>query len=317
MAHKRGPGKRGKRQTGTGQVAQLERAEPGQSSRNYTRSASQLDKTEPQAPGKERVSFTSLPGEIRNMIYRLTLIAEGPVRVRYTVNNGINTYHVKNRVEGTIEDGPSSNAVSGYQACTALHFFSVINKKVREEARPYFFANNKFDFLVNDRSGRLFKPAYGFLKDMMYLKACASFLEHIGAEGRASLTSLKLNDACTGLRCDPTYHNGQAVTGLFCLLHQCTNLISLDLTNIWVMAPLSVKKLFRSDSAYPSIQHIPQDAVRSLVNRFNALPRLKVLKLFYVRCYWDWGASGWGTGLEAIVAALAPALHANIRVEGM
>ncbi|KAJ4352325.1 uncharacterized protein N0V89_007673 [Didymosphaeria variabile] len=321
MVHKRGPGNRGKRQTGTDRAAQSERAALGQYSRNYTSSASQHDsKAEPQVLKKEYASFASLPGEIRNMIYRLTLIADGPVNIRYTVKNEINTYHVSSRVDGAIESvidgtGPGSTAVSGYQACTALHFFSVINRKIRKEARPFFFAHNKFKFLVNDRSGRLFTPTYGFLKDMMYLKACVSFLEHIGMEGRASLTSLKLDDACTAPQCDPTYHNGQAVADLFRLLHQCTNLISLDLTNILILAPPSIKRRLFSDGAFPAIYHIPGDALRVFANRFNALPRLKVLKIFYFLDYFDLKAIWHEPRVKAVATALAPALHAEVRLE--
>jgi hypothetical protein len=220
--HKRGPGERRTRRAEIGRKNQLECLESGFYTRYvvlhcdrrcggsllntiYSGSISPSSQDAPTQDTqvlKECACFASLPGEIRNMIHSLVLIAGFPIKRRKVPCEENSICHDE-KCFVTTRRFPCSTAKLSFQKfClgpafrhparsphsssstwrqSRLERFLVttlagyctssvsLNKKFVKEARSFFYSKNDFEFLVDDISGRLFTDTY---RDAIYLKAC-------------------------------------------------------------------------------------------------------------------------------------------------
>lgn len=151
-----------------------------------------------------------------------------------------------------------------------LRGLSLLNKQIRKEVHTFFYANNRFEF-------SFFR--YATDSDAAYLKACAHFLEHMGADGRASLTSLRLYDGHIPPYYNLTKHYPKDIASLFRRLHQCTNLATLSMNNFLVLGPTKLKLCLLGGSDDKKLE----EALESLADRFRAFPHLEVLRLSHFK----------------------------------
>ncbi|KAF1965242.1 hypothetical protein BU23DRAFT_628789 [Bimuria novae-zelandiae CBS 107.79] len=175
-------------------------------------SAPQLGgRTGPQAPHKKRLTFTSLPAEICNQIYALTLVQEQPIKV---VTN----------------------------ACGKVFIvLAHISNQVKQEAETFFYAHNEFEVEVSYQSG-LTIDTMSSIDDGDFLRRSTNFLTYIGASGRASLKALKLADSNgEALHRAIMATNPGLVTAFLNLLTQCRNLEKLEINNVLAVMPASVQ----------------------------------------------------------------------------
>ncbi|KAJ4301368.1 hypothetical protein N0V90_003460 [Kalmusia sp. IMI 367209] len=143
----------------------------------------------------------------------------------------------------------------------ALRFLSSLDHKVREEARSFFFANNRFEVFS-------LKPVNH------YMKAYVAFLHNIGSVGRASLRYLRMDlvDEERERDCSADMHD---VKNFFGLLGECVNLealwVTLGVSCFYGHDFLTMARYLKHHGPMP---HHPHSGVLKQLQKLTYLKRL-------------------------------------------
>ncbi|PSN61779.1 hypothetical protein BS50DRAFT_651193 [Corynespora cassiicola Philippines] len=222
------------------------------------------------------LGFLSLPGEIRNTIYDLTLVADGPISVCHShVSKGLVFFRDC--------DGPLS-LESAKQAFLKL---TSLNTQIYWEAASYFYANNTIllqtrGILTEACSATRYEPAendfwlYGnnsILRDEVpYIPTQMTLLQGIGACGRKFITSLKLDYwAASEIAC--VMDKRAFFDEFFSMLKTCTNLKALAINFEMAMAFVGDHASF--PGTYSFIGPVLEDFARNFID-IGKLERLVI-----------------------------------------
>ncbi|KAJ4352324.1 uncharacterized protein N0V89_007672 [Didymosphaeria variabile] len=210
------------------------------------------------------VSFMSLAAETRNQIYGLALLRRSPIKITY-LSTGDRTGL---RIDLEVDDILYRHGSNGI--ATALRNLTLLNQQLKKEAQTFFYANNAFKLRVEQPD-----PAKSYHNDLFFVTACVEFLEHCGADGRASLKHLIVEDLRTGtVRHDDLYCKPDIIASFLRLLHQCTKLEILEINNVLAIAPQGMK-----DSVAHADNQPLEEAYQHFSSHFAELPCLKKLTL--------------------------------------
>ncbi|KAF2451435.1 hypothetical protein P171DRAFT_425936 [Karstenula rhodostoma CBS 690.94] len=159
---------------------------------------------------RNSVSFMSLPAELRNQIYELTLVGKTSIQMTYVNDKG------RSGLPPGLDEIFPFHCSDG-TATTALRSLALLNKQVMNESQSFFYANNAFSVKV-DQSGTPF------------VQGCVDFLEHCGTQGRASLKKLTIEGKRRGTAEHKLLHGDPEILDTFFrLLQQCKTLEVLDI----------------------------------------------------------------------------------------
>lgn len=213
---------------------------------NYQENSARIDVT--------RASFTSLPGELRNLAYAATLKWKTPITLAHNPSNGRFITDI--------------TRTRGRDPLEALDVLSTLDRNIHREARSYFFGNNVF----------IIPTSQSFTTSSDYIETYIALLQSIGESGRHSLRFLRL--IVSG---DCKYHvpTPAKALKLWSLLGECINLSTLDLyVDIDYFYPdqLGQLKFYMSTEGAPV--HKPWPGVLDSTLRLRHLQRLTLRPVF-------------------------------------
>jgi hypothetical protein len=211
-----------------------------------------------------RPSFTSLPGEIRNIIYFYVLKLEPHTQLHYDLAN--NRIYLQNWCRHNRLRHFRKPTAHGLRDC--LQSFKVlrgISQQVMHEAHTFFFYHNECVY-VQVPDGRSYPPTI-----VSYTK----FLQNIGADGRSRIRHLSFWGSSDYLRNSPP--SLLDAKKFFGLLSQCTNLrflqIRLDIESLCLGDLAALKNFLRKNGL------LPIKGLRGFVKRIRQLKDLSELRL--------------------------------------
>jgi hypothetical protein len=215
-----------------------------------------------------RHNIFDLPGELRNKIYSFVLVDEHPVVAHYESS-------AEYGLAGTfcsflqVRKQTWSRFVFANISTSQLFNMSWTNRRLRKEARGFFFSNNSFVVRGNEGSSHL------------------AFLRDIGADGRSNIPRLDFNGT----------HFYMYNAGFLPILGECINLCCLTIRMhvghiVKVDNYVEMRNYVKYKSNMWTVKGC-QVEVSSVFNIFTQLPALRVLKitcafpLWKVYSLWD------------------------------
>jgi hypothetical protein len=225
---------------------------------------------------KRRTIF-ELPGEIRNKIYSFVLVADDPIVAQYQFpDHSLMARH--RQMMDSLKKVPKldQNPPNFTETTSQLLKMSWANRELRKEARGFFFSHNRFEVRGNNGSSHL------------------NFLNDIGPDGRANLTTLNLDST------DFDMYN----VGFLPILCECTSLGDLTIR-------MHLGHILKKDS-YAEVRNYVEHMnnawhtngrhieISSAIDVFTRLPALRVLKVncahhgqLFASWIYNWTTAGW------------------------
>lgn len=212
-----------------------------------------------------RISFTDLPGEIRNMIYDLTLF-ESPegdfeqLRKWEITTDGDCFFLVRS---GAYHLAVDLAELRSDRTLSVLHVIGALDKQIRKEIQTFFWAQIHATVTAEYYVGR----AYCFI--------VRRFLEKIGPLGRSALAGLTVHRMYTSL---PQAQNQEYQT-MITLLLECKNLGTLDM---WL--PMHIVIGMPDGEAmekfFLNAQPLVSPGIDALAGALHSIPQLRVMRLY-------------------------------------
>ncbi|KAF2650588.1 hypothetical protein K491DRAFT_720630 [Lophiostoma macrostomum CBS 122681] len=237
-----------------------------------------------------RLAFTDLPGELRNTIYRMTLLSDF-IRTVWLSCNGrdLSTAQVY------------SSCKSAVAAFTRLRG---ISRHLQQEVDTFFYANNEIMITYHGKRHETGSASY--------LRIPASFLHHVGQHGRSALRCLLV---VTGRPWFLTQTIADEFRVPFSqMLTQCVQLEHLSLV-------VGIYELFENDESalinyYVHAHPAPTTSFQSFANLFSSLAYRDRIQLD-ITCYMPSRLFAWASdmstsdfdGKTSEVRALGPWEH--------
>jgi hypothetical protein len=218
-----------------------------------------------------RKSFLDLPGEIRNMVYRYVLF-ENPAgeyasTENWTITLDRETHQLRPNQSSAYLNCSSVEELRYDRTVSTKGMLAALNKQLRHEIRTFFWSQVKVTTEAALTRIGLLGPKYS--------SHLAAFLQTIGRDGRAALTSFKMLGAL--LKYD--YCNPRPFAVLKQYLQQCGNLRELEVC-------LPVENLFAQPPELGALQAyflhgepLNSPSLSGLVNFFQGFSELRSLKL--------------------------------------
>ena len=211
-----------------------------------------------------RISFTDLPGEIRNMIYDLALFE--PLSGDFaqagnwemTASSGrlflsrYRTYHLELDLGELRYD----------RTISALHVVGALDKQIRKEVQTFFWAQTHITIVLEN-----YHP-------QGYCSVVRRFLERIGPLGRSALAGFTAQARYTDYA-GAQHHNYQT---MLALLRECKNLRTLDM---WLPMHMVMGSPDRTamEQFFLHGQPLVSPSVEALVGALHSIPQLGFVRL--------------------------------------
>lgn len=200
------------------------------------------------------LSFLSLPGEMRNVVYAFALASDSTISI---VMDSSHLYKMR------AKDRNSA------QYLETLGVLSRLNHQIRGEARSFFFANNKFAVEAIARIAQSPKIDYVSLYN--------GFLAWVGEDFRPYMKSLKFQVGSNNYWDKPALKNGQI---LLRLLSECLNLGVLYL--YLDMAYLSGANHNTLATFIRGQDQLPSQCLSAFSKQLKGLSKLKTFRIYSI-----------------------------------